>query len=82
MRKRAKLKNKKRKFLSDYEKRNFAQELIDGKMIKQLIAKYQISAPYGYQIFRELLEYRVHWRLKDLKIEQEIELVECGDNDK
>jgi len=56
---------KKIKILSDDEKKAFAQKLIDGKMIKQLIAEYDISAPYGYQIFRELLEYKIEWKMRN-----------------
>ncbi len=57
-----KKKRKKIKILNDEEKRAFAQKLIDGKMIKQLIAEYEISLPYGYQIFRELLNYKIEWK--------------------
>lgn len=59
-----KKKNKTRKFLNDDEKKNFAQQLIDGKMIKQIIAEHNISLPYGYQIFRELLEWKMEWKHK------------------
>lgn len=69
---RGKKRNKKRIFLSDTEKREFAQELKDGKMIKQLIAKYNISLPYGYQIFRELLEYKMEWKHEHSKSSGEL----------
>lgn len=61
---RPKKKNKKRTFLNEQEKKEFAQHLIDGRMIKQVAAEYSISIPYGYQIFRELLEWKMEWKLK------------------
>jgi len=61
-----KKRRKKIKILNDEEKRAFAQKLIDGKMIKQLIAEYDISEPYGYQIFRELLEWKIEWKMKEI----------------
>lgn len=59
-----KRKYKKRKILNEEEKKEFAQKLIDGRMIKQLLAEYEVSAPYGYQILHELLEWKLEWKMK------------------
>lgn len=60
-----KKKNKKRTFLNEEEKKSFAQHLINGRMIKQVVAEYNVSIPYGYQIFRELLEWKMEWKHKE-----------------
>lgn len=63
------MKKKRRKFkktLNDKEKKAFAQAMIDGKMLKQLIFEFNISIVYGYQIFNELLEWKAEWKYKEI----------------
>ena len=62
---RGKKRNKKRNFLTDTEKKEFAQQLINGRMIKQLAAEYNVSIPHGYQISREMLVWKMEWKHKE-----------------
>jgi len=67
LRKRAKLdkrKYKKATSLTEAQKLEFAQKLVDGKMIKQAVADYNISISQGYMIAKELVEWKVDWKLK------------------
>lgn len=68
---RGKKRNKKRIFLTETEKKEFAQHLVNGRMIKQVVTEYNISLPYGYQIFRELLQYKMEWK-PQAKLAQEL----------
>lgn len=70
---RGKKRNKKRTFLTEAEKKEFAQKLIDGRMIKQTAADFNVSISYGYQIFRELLDYKIQWKPEPVKIEVQLE---------
>lgn len=63
---RAKRKRKVHNILSDDKKKEFAQKFLNGKMIKQLISDYNISINYGYGIIRELLEWKLEWRNKEI----------------
>lgn len=58
-----KKKRKKKKFLTNDEKKAFAQAIINGKMVKQVIAEFDISVIYGYKIFNELLEWKAEWKM-------------------
>ncbi len=55
---------KPRKKLNDEEKIAFAKAIINGKMVKQVIAEFDISVVYGYQIFYEFLEWKAEWKRK------------------
>ena len=63
---RAKRKRKVHNILNDDKKKEFAQQFLNGKMIKQLISDYDISINYGYGIIRELLEWKLEWRNKEI----------------
>lgn len=62
-----KAKPKKRKTLTQDQKRQFAQDIINGKMLKQAMADWNISSVYGYQIFNELLKWEAKWKYKELE---------------
>lgn len=62
-----KKKVKKHKTLNENEKKDFAKSIIDGKMIKQAAANFEISVPYAYLIFNQLLEWKAEWKYKELE---------------
>lgn len=59
------MRRKRKKVLTADEKKAFAQAIIGGKMVKQVIAEFDISPVYGYQIFNELLEWKAEWKNKE-----------------
>jgi hypothetical protein len=61
-----KKRKKKRKTLNNDEKKEFAQQIINGRMIKQVIADFDISIVYGYQIFNEMLKWQAEWKYKEI----------------
>lgn len=64
---------KRRKLLEETERRDFAKQLINGRMIKQVAAEYNVSASYGYQIFREFLNFKIEWKDEPAKADEELQ---------
>lgn len=58
-------KKRKKKSLTDIEMRAFAQSMIDGKMLKQAAADFNISEGYAYTIFNQLLTWKAEWKHKE-----------------
>lgn len=57
------MKRKIRKRTLTYEERkSIAEQIINGKMVKQVAADWQIPISYAYSIFSEFLEWRAEWK--------------------
>lgn len=61
-----KKKRKDYKNLSDDQRKAFAQDFLNGGMIKQLVNTYDISLDNGYKIIKELLEWKLEWKNKEM----------------
>lgn len=48
------------------ERKNVAQDILNGLMIKQAANKWSIPVAYAYQIFYEFLEWKAEWKHKGI----------------
>ena len=62
--KRPKVKRK----LTYEERQSVAEQIVNGKMIKQVAADWQINLSYAYQIFNEFLEWKAEWKHRNQEI--------------
>jgi hypothetical protein len=46
------------------ERKSVAEEIKNGRMIKQVAAKWNINLTYAYLIFNEFLEWKAEWKHK------------------
>ncbi len=63
---RRKKKRKPYKILSEDQRKAFAQDFLNGGMLKQLVNTYEISLDNGYKIIKELLEWKLEWKNKEI----------------
>lgn len=57
--------SKKTRTLNFDERKNVAENIKAGLMVKQAAAKWQITEAYAYSIFYEFLEWKAEWRIKE-----------------
>ncbi len=50
------------------ERQSVAEQIVNGKMIKQVAADWQINLSYAYQIFNEFLEWKAEWKHRNQEI--------------
>lgn len=47
------------------ERKSIAEQIKNGKMVKQVAADWQIKLSYAYAIFDEFLEWKADWKHKE-----------------
>lgn len=58
-------KRKNKKGLPDDERKQMANDMFNGLMVKQAAGKYGTNIEYAYQVFYEFLEWKVEWKMKE-----------------
>jgi len=56
---------RKNRTLNYDERRCIAENIRDGMIVKQAAAKWMISVPYAYEIFKEFLVWKAEWKMKE-----------------
>lgn len=51
--------------LNEDERKAIAENIREGKHVKQVAANWQVSSEYVYKCVNEFLEWKLEWRMKE-----------------